>query len=105
MAQTSGWLVIGLTKFDRMPFLAAVKDAKFRRFVTPGEVLSVDAEMVHDGSGFAVTHAKIVTAGEKPVCEAEIRLRVMPFPTPDFREGMLNYAQRLQFPLGATADG
>ena len=26
MAQTSGWLVIGLTKFTRMPFLVAVKD-------------------------------------------------------------------------------
>ncbi|HVY59766.1 MAG TPA: 3-hydroxyacyl-ACP dehydratase FabZ family protein [Xanthobacteraceae bacterium] len=105
MAQTSGWLVIGLTRFERMPFLAAVKEAKFRRFVTPGEVLSVEAELVHDGSGFAVTHARIVANGEKPVCEAEIRLRVMPFPNPDFRSGMLDYARRLQFPLGATADG
>ena len=28
MAQTSGWLLVGLVKFERMPFLAAVKEAK-----------------------------------------------------------------------------
>ena len=39
MAQTSGWLLIALLKFDRMPFLAAVKEAKMRSFVTPGELL------------------------------------------------------------------
>ncbi len=38
MAQTSGWLIIGLTKFTRMPFLAAFKEAKLRSFVTPGTV-------------------------------------------------------------------
>ncbi len=30
MAQTSGWLLIALMKFERMPFLAAVKEAKMR---------------------------------------------------------------------------
>ena len=30
MAQTSGWLLIGLHKFTRMPFFAAVKEAKLR---------------------------------------------------------------------------
>ena len=39
MAQTSGWLLIALLKFERMPFLAAVKEAKMRGFVTPGELL------------------------------------------------------------------
>ncbi len=105
MAQASGWLVIGVLRFERMPFLAAVKEAKFRRFVTPGEALSVEAKMIHDGSGFAVTHARIVTDGEKPVCEAEIRLRVMPFPNPDFRTSMKNQAEKLEFPLGAIVDG
>ena len=36
MAQTSGWLLIALMNFERMPFLAAVKEAKMRGFVTPG---------------------------------------------------------------------
>ena len=39
MAQTSGWLIIARTQFKRMPFLAAVKEAKLRTFVTPGQTL------------------------------------------------------------------
>ncbi len=38
MAQTSGWLLLALMKFERMPFLAAVKEAKMRGFVSPGRV-------------------------------------------------------------------
>src|SRR5881398_165284 len=45
MAQTSGWLVIAVNRFERMAFLAAVKDAKFRMFVTPGHKLSVKASL------------------------------------------------------------
>src|SRR6201991_3641830 len=51
MAQTSGWLLIALLKFERMPFLASVKEAKMRIFVTPGELLKVEASVVHEGSG------------------------------------------------------
>jgi len=46
MAQTSGWLLVALMKFERMPFLAAVKEAKMRGFVTPGELLTVEASLV-----------------------------------------------------------
>ena len=59
MAQTSGWLLIALMKFERMPFLAMVKEAKMRSFVTPGELLKVEASVVHEGSGFTITEAKI----------------------------------------------
>ena len=45
MAQTSGWLLLALMKFERMPFLAAVKEAKMRGFVTPGELLTIDANV------------------------------------------------------------
>ena len=54
MAQTAGWLVVALNRFERMPFLAAVKEAKLRTFVTPGQVLSIDAHLDHDGSGYAM---------------------------------------------------
>src|SRR5712671_4452107 len=49
MAQTSGWLLIALMKFERMPFLGAVKEAKMRGFVSPGEMLKIDASIVHEG--------------------------------------------------------
>src|SRR3954449_7868005 len=64
MAQTSGWLLIALMKFERMPFLAAVKEAKMRSFVTPGETLKIEASVVHEGSGYAITAAKISVGGE-----------------------------------------
>src|SRR3982750_2455748 len=36
MAQSSGWLLLGVMKFERMPFLAMIKQAKMRGFVSPG---------------------------------------------------------------------
>src|SRR5215510_12179297 len=46
MAQTSGWLLLALLKFERMPFLAAVKEAKMRGgFVPPGELLTIEASL------------------------------------------------------------
>src|SRR5450631_2574036 len=71
MAQTSGWLLIALTKFERMPFLGAVKEAKMRGFVTPGQLLTINAGIVHEGSGFAITSAKVRVNGELK-CEATI---------------------------------
>src|SRR5258708_25160085 len=45
MAQTSGWLLLALIKFERMPFLAAVKEAKMRGIVSPGDLLTIDANV------------------------------------------------------------
>ena len=36
MAQTSGYLLLALYGFERMPFLAGVREAKLRTFVEPG---------------------------------------------------------------------
>jgi 3-hydroxyacyl-[acyl-carrier-protein] dehydratase len=104
MAQTAGWLVIAATQFTRMPFLAAVKEAKLRSFVTPGQLLALTAEMIHDGSGYAMTQAQVLLAG-KPVCDAHITFRIMDFPSPDFRDRMQDWAKRLDFPAGAPAHG
>src|SRR6476646_4733277 len=64
MAQTSGWLLIALMKFERMPFLGAVKEAKMRGFVSPGELLTINASVIHEGSGFAITSARVSVGGE-----------------------------------------
>jgi len=100
MAQTSGWLIIGLTKFTRMPFFAAVKEAKLRSFVTAGQKLSVTASIVHEGSGFAMTKAEIRHDG-KLVCGAELTFRVVEFPNPDFRANMEKLAAEIAFPMEA----
>ncbi|HEX2555163.1 MAG TPA: 3-hydroxyacyl-ACP dehydratase FabZ family protein [Microvirga sp.] len=79
MAQASGYLVLGLTRFSHMPFLMAVDRARFRTFVGPGAELAITASLEHEGSGYAVTKASIAVAG-KPICDAELRFRTMPFP-------------------------
>ena len=104
MAQASGWLIIGQTNFRKMPFLAALKEVKLRTFVTPGQALVVDAKIVHEGSGFALTEASIRADG-KIVCNAEITFRVVDFPEGDFRASMNEVARRIAFPLESVADG
>ena len=79
MAQTSGWLLLGLMKFERMPFLAIVKEAKMRGFVSPGQLLTIEAKLEHEGSGFAVTKAKI-RVGNELKCSAETNLPPYPLP-------------------------
>jgi len=79
MAQASGYLVLGMMDFTHMPFLMAVDKARFRTFVGPGTVLTVAATLEHEGSGYAVTKARILVEG-KPICDAELRFRIMPFP-------------------------
>jgi 3-hydroxyacyl-[acyl-carrier-protein] dehydratase len=102
MAQTSGWLLIAVTKFARMPFFAAVKEAKLRTFVTPGQQLALSAKLLHEGSGFAVTKADIRCDG-KLVCNAELTFRLVEFPSPEFRANMEKMATILEFPTGAIA--
>jgi 3-hydroxyacyl-[acyl-carrier-protein] dehydratase len=97
MAQTSGWLLIALTKFERMAFLGAVKEAKMRGFVLPGDLLTIDAGIVHEGSGFAITSAKVRVGGQLR-CSATITFPQVAFPHPDLRGYMLTMAKRIGFP-------
>lgn len=78
MAQASGFLVLAATDFAAMPFLMSVDGAKMRTFVEPDAVLDIEAFLEHEGSGYAVTKAKITSAGKK-VCDAQLKLRTMPF--------------------------
>ena len=102
MAQASGWLIIGVTRFTRMPFFAALKEAKLRSFVTPGQDLSLSAKLLHEGSGFAVAKADIRCDG-KLACNAEITFRLVEFPNAEFRASMEKMAAILEFPMAALA--
>ena len=104
MAQTSGWLLIAHLKFERMPFLAAVKEAKMRDFVTPGDLLTIDAKLSHDGSGYAMTEANIRVGG-KLKCNATLTFRHTPFPNADMRAHMEAMATKIGFPREAIANG
>jgi 3-hydroxyacyl-[acyl-carrier-protein] dehydratase len=98
MAQTVGWLLIAMGGLNSMPFMAGVKDAKFRTPVFPGDELEIEGSVYHEGSGYAVGDAKGRRAG-KVVCEARIVYTIMPFPSPEFRTALFDWAERIQVPL------
>jgi 3-hydroxyacyl-[acyl-carrier-protein] dehydratase len=100
MAQTSGWLLVAIMRFERMPFLAAVKEAKMRGFVSPGETLTIEASLVHEGSGYAITEAKILVGG-KLRSNSTLTFSHTPFPNPDLRGHMEAVAKRIGFPQQA----
>lgn len=102
MAQTSGWLILGLNGLTAMPFLVGADKARMRDFVPPATPLEVTADLVGDGSGYAVTRAFITRAGKK-VAEAEIRFAVKAFPDPAFAGMIREWGGRLQFPFDKLA--
>jgi len=89
MAQASGFMLLSRLKFEKMPFLANVTDAKMRTFVEPGAILRVEAELEHDGSGFAKTRANISSDGKK-ICDSRLMFRIMPFPNDTLKSNMLD---------------
>ncbi|WAC27044.1 3-hydroxyacyl-ACP dehydratase FabZ family protein [Ancylobacter sp. SL191] len=102
MAQSCGMLLLRLHNYDRMAFLASVDKGKLRTFVTPGQVIEVDARMEHDGSGFARLKAEGRVEG-KLVCNADITLKTMPFPAPELRGYLLTTAERIGMPMEPPA--
>ena len=103
MAQTCGWLVTAVNRFTAMPFLIGVKEAKFRSPVLPGDALEVEGKIVHEGSGFTVGECKGRRQG-KTICEAQITYRVMPFPNPQLRQAMIEWAERIDLPVKTLAE-
>jgi len=102
MAQTTGWLVCMLGRFSAMPFLAGVKEGKFRTLVFPGDHLEFEGSMVHEGSGYAVAECTGFR-GDKKVCDAQLTFRIMPFPSPQFREAFFAWGERLELPIKELA--
>jgi len=97
MAQASGYLLLGLNRLTQMPFLMTIDKARFRTFVEPRAILDVSAELVIEGSGYAATKAKVTSEG-KPICDAELRFRLMPFPA-DMRALMETRIAAIGLPL------
>ncbi|MCC6720398.1 MAG: beta-hydroxyacyl-ACP dehydratase [Acetobacteraceae bacterium] len=103
IAQAGGWLVMAGLRFRQMAFLAKVSEAKMRSFLAPGQAIRVEATQDHDGSGYAIVSGRIRSAG-KLVCEATITYRVMNFPNPALREGLLEVARRVGVPAELMQD-
>jgi len=102
MAQASGFLLLGVLKFERMPILAAVKEAKVRGSVFPGDLMSIEASLAHEGSGYAMTEAKIRVDG-KVRANSTLTFTLIPFPNADMRGYMDAVAKRVDFPQQAVS--
>jgi len=102
MAQASGFLLLGVLKFERMQILAAVKEAKVRGSVFPGDLMTLEASLVHEGSGYAMTEAKIRVEG-KLRANSTLTFTLIPFPNSDMRGYMDAVAQRVGFPQQAVS--
>lgn len=102
MAQASGWLQLGVLRFERMPILAAVKEAKVRGSVYPGDLMSIEARLAHEGSGYAMTEAKIRVGG-KLRANSSLTFTQIPFPNADMRGYMDSFAKRIGFPQQAVS--
>jgi 3-hydroxyacyl-[acyl-carrier-protein] dehydratase len=95
MAQASGFLLLGVLKFERMSILAAVKEAKVRGSVFPGDLMTLEASVAHEGSGYAMTEAKIRVGG---------KLRANSTLTFTLMRGYMDaVAQRVGFPQQAVS--
>lgn len=94
MAQASGWLMLARSGFTRMALLAKVGEAKLRGMVKPGAALTVSAELLHDGSGYAVLKGRLAE-GNARVAEAELTLRTLAFPTPELEQAVRERAARI----------
>lgn len=102
MAQASGFLLLGVLKFERMPILAAVKEGKVRGSVFPGELMTLEASVAHEGSGYAMTEAKIRVDG-KLRANSTLTFTLIPFPNSDMRGYMDAVAKRVGFPQQAVS--
>lgn len=96
MAQASGYLLIALHNFQRMPFFASSKQANFRNFVRPGDKLEIEAKQIHAGSGYAVTSAQI-KRNDEIACDGQLMFRIVPFPTPALEQHVKAEGRRLGF--------
>ncbi len=97
MAQASGFLIMAANRFTAMPFLVGVKQGKLRTFVEPQTALDIVADLDHEGSGYAVSHASIKSDGKK-ICDCQLTFKTMPFPDDKFAAMIVGRGRELGMP-------
>jgi len=101
MNHASGYLLMAINRITRLPLFIGVKKGKFRKYVTPGMVLEVSAQLIHEGSGYGVTDAKVESDGQR-VADAEITMSLIEFPTEELAAEVRRRAQDIGVTLQAS---
>jgi 3-hydroxyacyl-[acyl-carrier-protein] dehydratase len=77
LAQLGGVAILSLDKYKgKKPILGAIKNAKFRRMVVPGDVLKLEIEIVKVKGPAGIGKGIATVNGEKAV-EAEITFMIV----------------------------
>jgi len=73
-----------------------------RGSVFPGDLMNIEARLAHEGSGYAMTEAKIRVGG-KLRANSTLTFTLIPFPNSDMRGHMDAVAKRVGFPQQAVS--
>ena len=73
-----------------------------RGSVFPGDLMTLEASVTHEGSGYAMTEAKIRVGG-KLRANSALTFTLIPFPNADMRGYMDAVAARVGFPQQAVS--
>ncbi|GEK33282.1 3-hydroxyacyl-ACP dehydratase FabZ [Kurthia sibirica] len=78
MAQVGGIALLSSDDYKgRIVFLTGIDNARFKRQVIPGDVLTMEVEFLKIRGGMGKGHGK-VTVGDELVCEADILFAIGP---------------------------
>ncbi|MCA3585173.1 MAG: hypothetical protein IOD03_15960 [Methylocystis sp.] len=94
VAQVAGQLALALSGWERLPVLARVRDARFRRPVQPGDRIHIFVELTAEGTTYGRYRGGLRIA-DRVVMEAEVVLGARPFPSPAARQASLRAAASL----------
>ena len=85
MNHAAGYLLLRRQNQEKFIFLGGVKRAKFRRFVVPGDKMTVKAKVTHEGSGFSIAETSVLVRDEV-AADAEVVMIATEWPSEVLRE-------------------
>lgn len=85
MNHAAGYLLLRRQNMEKFVFLGGVKRAKFRRFVMPGDRMTVTAKIAHEGSGYSIAETA-VWVREEVAADAEVVMISTEWPAEELRE-------------------
>jgi 3-hydroxyacyl-[acyl-carrier-protein] dehydratase len=85
MNHAAGFLLLRRQKMERFVFLGGVKRAKFRRFVVPGDKMTVTAKITHEGSGYSIAETA-VRVRDEVAADAEVVMISTEWPAEELRQ-------------------
>jgi 3-hydroxyacyl-[acyl-carrier-protein] dehydratase len=102
MNHAAGYLLLRRQKIEKFVFLGGVKRAKFRRFVIPGDLMTVDAKITHEGSGFSIAETTVWVKGEV-AADAEVVMISTEFPTQELADEIRERIEHIPVTTAANA--